>query len=53
MKFETTIEVDGVDVAWRDGESERESLAAAIAEFESEPNNRAADITVIRTVETT
>ena len=53
MMFETTIEVDGVDVAWRDGESERESLASAIAEFESEPNNRAEDITVIRTVETT
>ena len=39
MKFETTIEVDGVDVAWRDGESEREWLAAAIRSFESEPHN--------------
>lgn len=52
MKFETTIEVDGVDVAWRDGDTPASSLARAIREFESDPQQRAEDISVIRTVET-
>ena len=53
MKFETTIEANGVDVTSASGATSDESLAAAIRSFESEPNNSAADITVIRTVETT
>ena len=53
MKFETTIEVDGVDVTSGRGATGDESLAAAIRSFESEPHNSAEDITVIRTVETT